>query len=124
MVPMLTSLFVMQGVANEQVVHLALGTSMGAIVLTAISSIRSHHKHGAVLWPVAKKMAPGILVGTFVMTWFATYLPTQALAIIFAVFMGYISLQMAMNFKPSATRQLPGTVGLLSAGGFIGGLSA
>lgn len=124
MVPVLTSLFAMQGVANEHLVHVALGTSMGAIVLTAVSSIRSHHKHGAVLWSVALKMAPGVLTGTFAATWVAAYLPTQILAVIFAVFMTYVAVQMTMNFKPSASRQLPGAPGLFSAGGVIGGISA
>lgn len=124
MVPVLTSFFALQGVPNDQLVHLALGTSMGAIVLTAVSSIRSHHKHGAVLWPVALRMAPGVMIGTFAATWLAAYLPTRVLAIIFALFMGYVSLQMALNFKPSASRQLPGTAGLFGAGGLIGGISA
>lgn len=124
MVPVLTSFYAMQQVPGEQLVHLALGTSMGAIVLTAISSIRSHHKHGAVLWPVALRMTPGVLVGTFVGTWFATYLPTKILAVIFAVFMGYVSLQMALNIKPASSRQLPGSAGLCGAGGVIGGISA
>lgn len=124
MVPVLTSFFAWQGVAEDQLVHLALGTSMGAIVLTAVSSIRSHHKHGAVLWPVALKMAPGVLLGTFAATWLAAYLPTRILAVIFAVFIGYVSLQMVMNFRPAPGRQLPGALGLCTAGGLIGGVSA
>nr|WP_315980242.1 TSUP family transporter [Aliamphritea spongicola] len=46
MVPALTSLFIWQGYPLEQVVHLALGTSMASIVLTSVSSMRAHNRRG------------------------------------------------------------------------------
>ena len=48
MVPVLTSLFLWQSVPLEQVVHLALGTSMACIIMTAIASLRAHHARGGV----------------------------------------------------------------------------
>ena len=36
---------------------------MAAIVLTSISSLRAHHRYGAVLWPVVRGVTPGILLG-------------------------------------------------------------
>ena len=65
MVPMLTTLFAAQGFPREHMVHLALGTSMAAIVFTSISSLRTHHAHGAVRWEIVKGIAPGVLLGTF-----------------------------------------------------------
>ena len=50
-VPVLAALFLQQGVNAEIVMHLALGTSLASIVFTSISSIRTHHQHGAILWP-------------------------------------------------------------------------
>lgn len=44
MVPVLTSIFLAQGVPVEQVVHMALGTSMASIVFTSFASMRAHHK--------------------------------------------------------------------------------
>lgn len=86
MVPVLTALFAAQGVENTHLVHLALGTSMAAIVVTAISSLRTHHQHQAVLWPVVMRITPAILIGTFAATWLATLLPTRALAIFFLLY--------------------------------------
>jgi len=43
MVPMLTTFFLAQDFPHDQVVHMALGTSMAAIVLTSVSSLRAHH---------------------------------------------------------------------------------
>jgi uncharacterized membrane protein YfcA len=124
MVPVLTALFVAQGFPPEHVVHLALGTSMAAIVLTSFSSMRAHNARGAVLWPVVRKITPGILLGTFAATFLAAYMSTYWLAIFFACFMGYVSLQMWLGIKPKAHRDVPGSVGLSAAGLVIGGVSA
>ena len=124
MVPILTTLFLAQGFALGQVVHMALGTSMAAIVLTSISSLRAHHAHGAVHWDVVRRITPGILVGTFAGTFIASRVDTAGLAIFFAVFMGYVSIQMLLNIKPKPARELPGAVGMTAAGLGIGGVSA
>lgn len=124
MVPMLTALFVAQGFPREHLVHIALGTSMAAIVLTSIASLRAHHGHGAVLWPVVWKITPGVLAGTFLGTFVASRVAAQPLAIFFACFMGYVSLQMVLNIKPKPSRQLPGAPGIAGVGLGIGGVSA
>ncbi|AYH45418.1 sulfite exporter TauE/SafE family protein [Azoarcus sp. DN11] len=124
MVPMLTSLFIAQGMPKESVVHLALGTSMSAIVMTSIASLRTHHKHGAVRWDVVRYIAPGIVVGTFAATFVASRIASKPLAIFFACFMAYVSLQMLANIKPKPSRDLPGPVGMSAVGLGIGGVSA
>ena len=124
MVPILTSLFAAQGLFPEHRVHLALGTSMAAIVPTALSSLRAHHRRGAVLWPVVARFAPGILVGTFAGTFLAARLNARPLAIFFVLFMGYVAIQMAVDRKPKPARGLPGAPALAGAGAGIGAVSA
>lgn len=124
MVPILTTMFAMQGFPREHMVHLALGTSMAAIVLTSLSSLRAHHGHGAVRWDIVKGIAPGVLIGTFAGTFIASSVPTRPLAIFFACFMAYVSIQMILNIKPKPSRELPGTAGLAGVGGVIGVISA
>ncbi|WP_428241492.1 sulfite exporter TauE/SafE family protein [Gynuella sp.] len=124
MVPALTTLFLYQGVAVDEVVHLALGTSMAAIIITSLSSLRAHHAKGSVRWDIVKTITPGIILGTFAATFLASHLSSKPLAIFFSVFMAYISVQMFLNIKPKEHRELPGTAGVLSAGGVIGGVSA
>ena len=124
MVPILTTMFAMQGFPREHMVHLALGTSMAAIVLTSLSSLRAHHAHGAVRWDIVKGIAPGGLIGTFGGTFIASSLPTRPLAIFFACFMAYVAIQMILNVKPKPSRELPGTAGLVGVGGVIGVISA
>ena len=112
MVPMLTTLFVAQGFPPENLVHMALGTSMAAIVATSVSSLRSHHRHGAVLWKVVRFITPGILIGTFGATFIASHVPSRPLAIFFVCFMAYVSVQMLLNVKPKPSRDLPGALGM------------
>ncbi|MBS0371511.1 MAG: sulfite exporter TauE/SafE family protein [Proteobacteria bacterium] len=124
MVPMLTTLFAAQGFAREHLVHVALGTSMAAIVITSISSLRAHHAHGAVRWDIVKGITPGVLAGTFGGTFIASRVATAPLAIFFGCFMAYVSVQMILNVKPKPSRELPGAAGLAGVGGVIGGISA
>ena len=100
MVPVLTTMFAMQGFPREHLVHLALATSMAAIIVTSISSLRAHHKHGAVIWSVVLAIAPGIIAGTFGGAILAGLIPAKPLAIFFVGFMAYVSVQMLLNMKP------------------------
>jgi uncharacterized membrane protein YfcA len=124
MVPMLTSIFLFQGVPSDNVVHLALGTSMASIIATSFSSLRAHHARGGVHWKVVKKMVPGIVIGTFLATFLALQLSSRFLAVFFATFMAYVSLQMYLNKTPKQSRGLVGGPGLLAAGSGIGAISA
>ncbi len=124
MVPVLTTIFIAQHYPNEQVVHVALATSMAAIVPTALASLRAHQKKNAIIWPVVWQITPTILIGTFLATFLATYLSSRTLAIFFACFMTYVALQMWLGAKPKSHRNIPGVVGLSSAGLVIGSISA
>ncbi|MEL0270725.1 MAG: sulfite exporter TauE/SafE family protein, partial [Gammaproteobacteria bacterium] len=44
-------LFTLHGnVESEYLMHTAVGTSLGIIIFTSISSVRAHHKHKAIDW--------------------------------------------------------------------------
>ena len=125
MVPTLTMMFAAQaGFPPGEVLHLALGTSMATILFTSLSSLRAHHKHGAVLWPVVYQITPGILFGTLVGTLFASNVPAKPLALFFTVFVCFVAVQMIMNLKPKPSRELPGAGGVFAVGSGIGALSA
>ena len=124
MVPILTSLFLWQGVAVDQVVHLALGTSMAAIVLTSFASLRAHHQRQGVIWVVVKQMTPGIIFGTFIATFVVALASTVYLAVFFAVFMAFVSVQMFLDKKPKPSRTLGGNLGMMFAAVGIGAISA
>ena len=122
MVPVLTTLFMALNFSDA--VHMALATSLAAIVTTSFASARSHQRHQAVLWPVVWQLTPGILLGTLLTAMVAALLPALALAIFFSLFMAYVALQMLLNIKPVASRTLPGKVMMAGVGFGIGAVSA
>ncbi len=125
MVPALTLMFAAQAqFPAAEVLHLALGTSMASIIFTALASLKTHHSHGAVMWPVFKVITPGILLGTAIGTVFAASVPARPLAVFFTFFVCLIAVQMALNLKPKATRELPGSFGVAAVGFGIGALSS
>jgi uncharacterized membrane protein YfcA len=123
MVPFITMLLSARGFPAEIVVHVAIATSLSTIMFTSLSSVRAHHKRGAVLWPVVKLLAPGILIGSWIGPWIGVQLNSSALAMFFAVFVGFSATQMLLDKKPAPTRELPKAPGMLGAGSVIGVLS-
>lgn len=123
-VPTLAWIFHHQQVDDAIVMHLAIGTSLATIVVTSISSVRAHHRRGAVLWPIFWRLTPGIIVGAWLGAAIADALPSAVLSKVFAVFVLTVAAQMGFGAKPAPHRELPGTAGMLTAGGVIGAVSA
>ena len=124
MVPLLAWAYAAQGMPAERVVHLALGTSMATIFFTSASSMRAHHRHGAVDWAIVRAIAPGILAGAFGAAMVAGALPTRPLAMIFTVLVYGAATQIFFDLKPKTARALPGAAGLFGAGTAIGTASS
>jgi uncharacterized membrane protein YfcA len=124
MVPFITAILAHRGVAPDLSVKMAIATSMATIIFTSVSSVRAHHKRGAVRWDIVKRLAPGIVIGSMIgsLGVFAL-LKGSYLAIFFGLFVGFSATQMFLDRKPKPTRQMPGTAGQLAAGGVIGFLS-
>jgi uncharacterized protein len=123
-VPVLIWLFDAQGISPDIQPHLALGTSLASILFTSASSVRAHHRHGAVDWSTLKRLIPGIIFGTLAGAWLASLIPARPLKIFFVLFLFYAALQMVLNFKPRPHRELPGTLGMFGAGSIIGSVSS
>lgn len=122
-VPFITMLLSARHFPAALVVHVAIATSLSIILFTSISSLRAHHRHGAVLWPVVKNFAPGILVGSWIGPWIGAQLPSSALALFFGLFISFSATQMLLDRKPKPTRELPQRLGMIGVGLVIGTLS-
>ncbi len=124
MVPFLTILLSNKGVSADLAVKMAIATSMATIIFTSISSVRAHHKRGAVRWDLVKGLAPGIVLGSAIASvGVFAMLKGASLAIFFGLFVGFSATQMFLDKKPAPSRQMPGFGGQLAAGGVIGFLS-
>jgi uncharacterized membrane protein YfcA len=124
MVPFITIILANRGVSADLAVKMAIATSMATIIFTSLSSVRAHHKRGAVRWDIVKRLAPGITIGGIIgsLGVFAL-IKGSYLAVFFGLFVSFSATQMFLDRKPKPTRQMPGTGGQLAAGGFIGFLS-
>ncbi len=124
MVPFITLILAGRGVAPDLSVKMAIATSMATIIFTSVSSVRAHHKRGAVRWDIVRRLAPGIVLGAMLASvGVFSVLKGQALALVFAAFVAFSGTQMLLDKKPSPSRAMPGTAGQLGAGGAIGFLS-
>jgi len=120
MVPFMTFILSGVGFPQELVVKMAVATSLATVCFTSLSSVRAHHAKGAVLWPVARVFAPGIVVGSWIGSQIAVAMPTATLSLIFALFVAYSSIQMYLDRKPKPSRTLPGTWGMFGMGNVVG----
>jgi uncharacterized membrane protein YfcA len=123
-VPALAYVFNYLEITSASIMQLAVGTSLAVIIVTSISSVLAHHKHGAVQWTLFLKMAPFIVVGSLLGAYVAARVPSDSLKLIFGVVEMLIALQMYCEFRPQASRVLPGTVGLGTVSSSIGFISA
>jgi len=124
LVPCLTFIFSLRGFPGEHLVHMAIATSLATILFTSVSSVRAHHGRGAVRWDVVKALAPGILLGAVIGAQIAGRLPTLWISLIFAFFVGSLAVQMLLDRKPKASRELPRAGGMFAVGNGIGFVSS
>jgi uncharacterized protein len=124
LVPVLTFVLEHTGAAPELTVKMAVATSLATILFTSMSSVRAHHRRGAVRWDIARVLAPGIVLGSIAGAQAAVALPAKALGILFAIFISFSATQMLLDRKPQASRTLPGPLGTFGVGVVIGVLSA
>jgi len=122
-VPVLYHLFTLLGIDPEVRMHVAVGTSLAAIVPTSIISARAHYKRGGLKPELLRPLIPGTLVGVLIGALLSGYLSGQVLAAIFAVIALLVALNMAVERNLSLRDGLPGTAGTGVLGVFIGSLS-
>lgn len=119
--PFLTLILSARGISADLAVKMAIATSMATIIFTSISSVRAHHRRGAVQWRLVRGLAPGIVLGSMVGSiGIFSVLKGTTLALVFAGFIGFSATQMFLDKKPKPGREMPGFAGLLGAGSVIG----
>lgn len=112
------------GVPEARIMHVALGTSLFAIVMTSISSTLSHHRRGGVRWAAARQLAPAAALGALAGGAVAHFIPDQALRVGFGIFLLVVAWRLGRPTPNTVERPLPGTTGLWAVGTVIGALSS
>jgi len=88
------------GYGPEVLVQTAVGSSLAVIVLTAVSSIRAHHRAGYVDWQMVRALAPGICVGALAGAALAGHLRGETLRVVYLVFLLAVAAQMLLEWRP------------------------
>ncbi|MBJ8483321.1 MULTISPECIES: sulfite exporter TauE/SafE family protein [Acinetobacter] len=125
-VPILYIVFTQMNYDPNVIMHIAVGTSLATIIVTSISSVTAHHKKGAVLWPVFRNLAPGLVLGSFLGAGIADLMSGQHLQLVIGVFAVWMAYKMfkGANAVVDPNRHLPSAPLQLAAGGGIGVASA
>ena len=126
-VPALLAIFNILGVESDVAMHLALGTSLGTIILTSMRSVQAHAKRGAVDFTIIRDWAPWIVIGVILGLGLASSAPADILKIVFGV--GVLILSVNFLF-PTAfkgvklSEEMPKGIALAAIATFLGGFSA
>lgn len=125
-VPVLAFAFRHQGVDSSVLMHLALGSSLASIVITAAASVRAHSRHARILWHRVLQLAPPIAGGAVLGALIANHLSGNFLERFVGLFELGIAAQMwlAARRHPAARRRLPPVAVMLASGAGIGIVSA
>jgi len=124
LVPFMIMLFPMVGMPEAYMVHIAIATSMATILFTSLSSMRAHHRKGAIRWDIVAVLAPGIVVGGLLAgAGVFAYIDPAWLALVFACFVAYSAARMMWGKPPVAGRSMPGKLVTALVGAVIGFVS-
>jgi len=123
-VPVLFWLFTLTDFPDELAMHMAVATSLATIIATSISSMRAHHKRGAVDFALLRRWAPALGVGALGGGLAARVFEPEVLTGIF----GFVALLVALNLVRQKhfviSQHLPGGVFQTSVAGLIGFVSS
>jgi uncharacterized membrane protein YfcA len=124
-VPALLYVFKFYGMPETHLMHIAVSTSLMAIIVTSFSSLAAHHRGQNVDWQLMKRLSIGLIVGGFLGAYFATLVSSQLLQRVFAVyaFLMSIRLWVSMPVLETSTRLLKQPYLFVSSVTF-GGVSA
>lgn len=97
LVPAFYYVFATLGYESAELMRICVATSLATIIVTSIRSVLSHHRRGAVDWPVLRGWGPGIVIGAALGVLVVAQLKTTTLQFIFATLAFSIGLYMAFG---------------------------
>ncbi len=124
-VPALLVVFSVMDMHSTYAMHIAVTTSLMAIIFTSISSMLAHHKRQNINWHLIKILLPGLWLGGLIGAYFATLLSSELLQRCFAVYALLMSIRLwvPMSISGISTSLLKSNY-LLTSGSIFGAISA
>ena len=123
MVPAMIYTFSSLGFPEAILTHLAVGTSLACIVVTAITAAWTHWQKGAIDLTILKPLVPGVIIGAWLGGVLASTLGGIQLQIFFAVFLVFVAITMLVTVTQNKF-SIPSAPGLTLSAVVIGVFSA
>ena len=123
-VPVLEYSLRFAGVPEEYRMHVAVATSLAAIIPTSITSARTHHARGAVDWQLARSWGATMVLGAIAGSLLASRAPLPVLAGVFGSVALLIAFKMLLLDQLRVANDVPRGAGGALLGGLIGAVSA
>lgn len=126
-VPSLIIMFKLYNMPENILTHLAIGTSLATIIITSLSSVRTHANQNNVTWPIFYQLTPTLLLGSFLGVVMAMHIAGQWLQFSFGLFILAIAIKTALGTRKKTTpiqSQQPSNVILKIGGLVIGWISS
>lgn len=82
---------------SDEIMHIAVASSLAAMIPTSIMSIYGHHRQKGILWSIAFKFTPGLIVGGVIGAILASIIARQSLQYSFATFQIFVVAYMLFS---------------------------
>ncbi len=105
-IPCLIVVFMTLGIPSSDIMHLAIGTSLAAMVFNTLSASYSHYKKEAILFNIVKPMSLGVVVGTLLGAIIAHFLSSHFLKIFFGIFEALLGIRYLLP-EPKVIKEKP-----------------
>ena len=104
----------------------AVGTSLASIVFTSASAAITQIRARMVEWPIVRRFTPMVMLASYGSGFIAAMLPLATLRAAIGIFLGFVSIVMLTNWRPSPHRVLPGgagSAGIATVAGLVSGIA-
>ena len=126
-VPALVFVFSFQGNSSEDLIFVAIGTSLATIVISSTRAVLAHHSRGVVDYETLKSWSIWLLIGVLIGLAIASRVRPEELysvfaagVLLYAIYFLFPDIVAALNFNPSMPEGFT-RAGLVS---FLGGFSS
>jgi uncharacterized membrane protein YfcA len=125
-VPGVSFILTFTGITDHKTMHIAAATSLCVMIFTTSSSTIAYYRLGNIIWPIFKRMVPGIIAGVALGVVTAHFLHSSFLSVIFGIYLVFVSIKTLFGLgskKGKAKRKLPPNKILLPLAGLFGLIS-
>ena len=106
-VPALVALLKYLGFPANDLMEVAIGTSLSSMVFNSLNSFLCHRKHKTIQWQLVKKSLIPVLIGCFIGALIGHFLPTNTLLLIFSGFAFVLGFHFLLQKKNHPTHRSP-----------------